>query len=106
MARLRTCAEPGCPELTTGRRCPDHARQREQARGNRHQRGYGNDHDDRRDALVRHHIPSTPCPKCGAPMWEPEGLDAGHSVDLREDPDAVADQLEHRGCNRGWRRQP
>jgi hypothetical protein len=45
MARLRVCAEPGCPELSEGRRCPAHASERERARGTRQQRGYDAEHD-------------------------------------------------------------
>lgn len=112
---LRVCAcvacaaHPGsCPQLSTGRYCgPDEnncAGQREQARGSRQQRGYGRVHDARRAELLRTWIPGTPCPKCRRPQWNPELLDAGHSVDLRVNPDAVADQLECRSCNRGWRR--
>lgn len=103
MTRLRVCAEPGCPELTNSRRCATHAGQHEQARGTRHQRGYGRRHDAARAALLRQFIPGTACPKCKQPMWDGRTLDAGHSVDLRTNPDAVADQLEHRACNRAWR---
>lgn len=45
MARMRVCPEPGCPEVQAERRCPDHARQAERARGTRQQRGYGAEHD-------------------------------------------------------------
>jgi hypothetical protein len=43
--RTRVCAEPGCPELTTGGRCPTHRAQVERARGTRQQRGYDAEHD-------------------------------------------------------------
>ena len=43
--RMRVCAEPGCPELTTSPRCDQHARAVEQARGTRQARGYGPEHD-------------------------------------------------------------
>ena len=76
-------AHPGsCPELTQGRHCGACAGQCERRRGTRQARGYGAEHDARRRAL----------------------LDAGHSTNLRDDPTAVADQLECRTCNRGWRR--
>ena len=108
---LRVCACIGCsahlgscPDLTAARHCPACAAQREQTRGTRQQRGYGKRHDDVRARLVRQHIPGTPCPKCALPMWDTRYLDAGHSVDLRDNPTAVADRLEHRACNRGWRR--
>jgi len=43
------------------------------------------------------------CPRCGLPLLLSQGLDAGHSVDLRIDPNAKADRLEHAACNRAWR---
>jgi hypothetical protein len=45
MARLRVCAEPGCPELSSSRYCPTDAAKHEQARGTRQQRGYTSEHD-------------------------------------------------------------
>lgn len=103
--RMRVCATPKCPTLTPvgTLRCPTHVAEHEQARGSRHERGYGNAHDARRVELLRHLMPGTPCPVCGHGMWATQELDAGHSEDLRANPDAVADRLEHRGCNRSWR---
>lgn len=37
---LRPCPVPRCPNLTTGGRCPTHAREAEQRRGTAHSRGY------------------------------------------------------------------
>lgn len=110
--RMRVCGylldpphpSPKCPTLTPRRRCPAHAAAEEQARGTRHERGYGNDHDVRRVELLRHLMPGTPCARCGLGMWATQELDAGHSEDLRINPDAVADRLEHRACNRAWRK--
>lgn len=48
MARMRVCAEPKCPELTTARRCPAHTSERERARGTKQQRGYNAQHDELR----------------------------------------------------------
>jgi hypothetical protein len=45
---MRVCSRPGCPQLTTGGRCPQHAAEYERQRGTRQQRGYGKDHDDLR----------------------------------------------------------
>lgn len=45
MPRLHVCATPGCPELTTARRCPDCASAYEQRRGTRQARGYGRQHE-------------------------------------------------------------
>jgi hypothetical protein len=101
---MHVCAEAGCPEIQLARRCDQHASQREQQRGRRQQRGYGAAHDAARERLISAFVPGTPCPKCIRPMWDTSQLDAGHSEDLRDNPNAVADQLEHRGCNRGWRR--
>lgn len=108
---LRVCAcvgcdaHPGsCPDLVQRGRCSDCASVREQQRGRRQARGYGKRHDQARARLLARWVPGTPCPKCKAPQWDPRVLDAGHSVDLRDNPDAVADQLECRPCNRGWRR--
>lgn len=104
-ACVSCAAHPGsCPELTTARRCPACSSETEQRRGRRQARGYGPQHDAARQRLVAAFIPGTLCPKCQAPMWDTSQLDAGHSVDLRTNPDAVADQLECRPCNRGWRR--
>lgn len=44
----RICPVPGCPAITTGGRCPTHAREAERRRGTRQQRGYNNTHDQTR----------------------------------------------------------
>jgi hypothetical protein len=49
MARMRVCAQPECPTLSTQRRCPEHARGYEQQRGSRQARGYGREHDRLRE---------------------------------------------------------
>lgn len=40
MALLRLCVEPGCDELTTGKRCVAHVRAVDRKRGTSSQRGY------------------------------------------------------------------
>jgi len=45
MPRMHVCSEPGCPDLTTGRRCTAHASAHEQRRGTRQQRGYDAEYD-------------------------------------------------------------
>jgi hypothetical protein len=50
---VRVCAEPGCPTLTSGRRCPIHQAEYERARGTRQQRGYTAGHDALRKAWQR-----------------------------------------------------
>jgi hypothetical protein len=78
-------------------------------RGRRQDRGYGREHELTRrrlmDALrvAQSRGRLTPCPRCGKPMTTTQALDAGHSVDLRVDPDAKADRLEHAACNQAWR---
>lgn len=39
-AALRSCLEPGCPELVERGRCPKHSRAVEQRRGSQRERGY------------------------------------------------------------------
>lgn len=42
-AAMRFCATPRCPEkVVGGGHCPAHRRQRDRARGSRHERGYDN----------------------------------------------------------------
>ena len=101
---LKVCPTPGCFMLVESGRCPSCRGEAERRRGTRQARGYGKQHDQARAKLLRTWTPGTPCPKCNVPQWDPAVLDAGHSVDLRTNPDAVADQLECRRCNRGWRR--
>lgn len=44
---LSVCSRPGCSELSAGGRCAKCRREADQARGNRHERGYGYDHETR-----------------------------------------------------------
>lgn len=109
---LRPCL--GTPARRCGRltdrpdsRCPDCAsaigKARDQARGTRHARGYGNAHDTIRAALLAQLQPGQLCDRCGLPMYPSQALDAAHPHDrpLRTHPDSVADHLEHAPCNRG-----
>lgn len=45
---MRVCSQPGCPTLTDQRRCPQHTRATDRARGSRAARGYGREHDQLR----------------------------------------------------------
>lgn len=45
---MKVCIEPGCPTLTTGRRCPTHTATTDHARGSRQARGYGREHTELR----------------------------------------------------------
>lgn len=63
----RVCSEAGCGRLVEKQGpCPEHAREREQARGTRQERGYGAAHD----ALRRRWAPKVAlgrvdCSRCG-----------------------------------------
>ena len=94
----------GCPELVTSGKCKDCRAEADRARGRRQQRGYDAEHDRIRSALLARFVPGTLCPVCDQPMLAGQALDAGHSTDLRADPGARADRLEHAHCNQGWRR--
>jgi hypothetical protein len=78
-------------------------------RGRRQDRGYDREHEMIRrqlmDALRVRQAKGlvTLCPRCGKPMTTTQRLEAGHSVDLRVDPTAKADRLEHAPCNQAWR---
>lgn len=101
----RECLDCGRLTTRTDSRCPACAghrnRRRDHARGNRHARGYDSVHDTIRTNLLAALVPGTPCPRCGLGMWPHQDLDAGHSVDLKVNPNARADRLEHASCNRG-----
>lgn len=103
----RPCLDCGWLTARPDSRCEQcasaHGRARDQARGNRHARGYGSRHDARRDDLLRDLKPGQPCDRCGQPMHASQRLDAAHPHDrpLRTHPDSLADHLEHSGCNRG-----
>ena len=60
---------------------------------------YGHAHQQRRLVLLDRDL-GKPCPRCGLPMLRGQEVDAGHSVDLAFDPEAVADRLEHASCGR------
>ncbi|KKF01936.1 hypothetical protein WN67_11010 [Mycolicibacterium obuense] len=47
-ARLKSCAQPGCPELQQETRCTEHRRQRD-----RHQRQFGSKQSEPRDRARR-----------------------------------------------------
>lgn len=107
----KTCAQPGCGKIrTVGSHCAVHARVVDAARGSRQERGYDREHElIRRRLMDRLRVDLAAgkrplCPRCGQPLLLSQDLDAGHSVDLRLDPDAKADRLEHAPCNRAWRR--
>lgn len=101
MARLRVCAEPGCPELGTTPRCPTHTREREHARGTRQQRGYDAAYDRARRSWQRRldrgeHV------DCHAPvcLMPSRWLLPGQPFDLGHDDQRRIRGPEHPICNR------
>lgn len=94
---LRVCAEKGCPALTRTTRCPEHARERDQARGTRQARGYDADHDRlRAEWAPRVATGTVRCRRCLGRLAPFEPWDLGHPDDDCPRPRAP----EHRRCNR------
>lgn len=101
MARMRVCAQPGCPELTTTRHCPAHTREVEEARGSRQQRGYDAAYDRARQRWAPHVAACTV--HCHADLCiEPSGrLILPHQPwDLGHDEQRRIRGPEHARCNR------
>lgn len=107
----KTCAD-GCGRpRSVGPYCAGCARQRDAGRGRRQERGYDRTHERiRRQLLAQLRTAErrgevVTCPRCGNAVTSTQAdrLDAAHSVDLRDDPTARADHLEHAACNRAWR---
>lgn len=98
----RKCPTPGCPTLTNGGHCPQHARNRERTRGTTTQRGYGWDYQQARAKALDG---ATHCWKCGQPFTPTNPATGGHAKDVR-----AGGTIEHgikaecRRCNYG--RQP
>lgn len=68
------------------------------------QRGYGYNHQTRRDQLLYNHVDGTPCDICGQPMYRDKERNPDHATleaDHREgDKTQLAYRLLHRRCNR------
>jgi hypothetical protein len=101
MARLKVCAQPGCPELTERRHCPGHAAQAEQRRGTRQQRGYTSEHDRLRarwkpkvDACSVH-CHAVVCIEPARLILPGQAWDLGHTADR-----TAWTGPEHASCNR------
>ena len=94
---LRVCTEPGCPVLGKSTRCPDHTRERDQARGTRQQRGYGAEYDRERkqiaDALAQGRV--LHCWRCGRTQGATSNWCLGHCDDDR----SVTHGIECAACN-------
>jgi|SRR5690349_6971663 len=101
MARMRVCAEPGCPTLGTTSRCTEHTRQVERARGTRQQRGYDAEHDSLRDKwkpkveLGGVHCHAVVCVMPARLILLCQPWDLGHTEDR-----TTWTGPEHRRCNR------
>jgi hypothetical protein len=84
MARPRqhVCSEPGCPEITANRRCPEHMRATEQQRGSRQARGYGPEHDRlRRRWRPKVEAGLVDCARCKGRIWLGERWHLDHTDD-------------------------
>jgi hypothetical protein len=95
---MRVCSKPGCPELTKGRRCAEHEREHEQARGTRQQRGYDRTHEMTRQALLPLAY-GTECPLCGEYMYPHQALHLDHTTPLAIDSTSRGDRIVHQACN-------
>jgi hypothetical protein len=75
MPTWRVCAEDGCPEFTTNRRCPDHTPTRQQ-------RGYDAAHDRLRRHWARKVAHgNVTCARCGRRISPLERWDLDHTDD-------------------------
>lgn len=88
--RMSTCAEGGCPKLTSNTRCPEHTRSKDRARGTRQQRGYDADYDATRRAYQQRMDDGEVfmcwrCPELGRPphLVDPTDWHLGHDNDDR-----------------------
>lgn len=95
---MRVCAVPGCPELTTSRRCAPHQAQVETDRGTRQQRGYDAEHMATRAALLPLAYGSR-CQLCGEYMYPHHELHLDHSTPLAIDASSRGDRIVHASCN-------
>lgn len=92
----RVCSTPGCPNLSDKPRCLKHRREHERARGSRHERGYGSDHDAERARwapLVA--TGNVKCWRCNEYLPADQPWDLGH----RDDRSGYAGP-ECTSCNR------
>ena len=76
---MRVCLEPGCPNLQSESRCPEHRRARDRARGTRQERGYGAAHDNLRASYQRRMVLGErfACWRCGD-LIDPSYWRLGH----------------------------
>ncbi len=77
---MRVCLEPGCGTITKSRRCKDHTRELDRARGTTAERGYGAKHRKTRAASLPDAI-GKPCHFCGELMLAGQPLALDHTED-------------------------
>lgn len=96
ICRVARCPHPAGTEGT----CSEHTL-------SRHERGYGAEHVKAARDLKRAHVQGAPCRRCDQPMFSFQGLQAAHTLALREgDLTVLPDHLEHPWCNQGDTRHP
>lgn len=94
---MKVCREPGCPQLVTGTRCPEHARAVEARRGSRQARGYDAEHDRLRAEWVpRVAAGNVRCARCHRLITPGSAWDLGHVDGDRRRYQGP----EHADCNR------
>jgi hypothetical protein len=96
----RVCAEHGCPTISPNRRCPEHTRQLDRARGTTAERGYGAEHVKTRAQwapLVA--TGNVKCWRCGQYIAPDAPWDLGHDDDDRSRYRGPECQLCNRGVN-------
>jgi len=110
----RVCAEPGCPEMTEGTRCPDHEHARQKAKakaeGTFREKGYDAEYDRNRARVLAE---ETHCWLCGHPVDKalsgklPDGPSVDHRIPISAGGGNGRDNLSlsHNRCNSG-RRSP
>lgn len=98
---LKVCAQPGCPELTDKRHCPDCASAYERQRGTRQQRGYTSQHDRLRARWKpRVELGQVDCHALTC-LHTTRRIHLGMAWDLGHTPDRTAwTGPEHERCNR------
>lgn len=101
----KPCTTPGCPNVVpagAGGKCGECRPIAEQARGSRHERGYGAEHERSGDQALRG---KTHCERCGEPFTSDNPPQRGHVVAQRRGGQASDGYAAHcRRCNLGWRR--
>jgi hypothetical protein len=95
----------GSPAVRDGR-CDVHAKQHDQERPNRHERGYGSVHTKATGVLKIKWLAAARrgavwwCARCEQPLIVGQPVDGDH---WRSRPPAAPDRLAHAACNRGKR---